>query len=93
MEVHLTPQQEAFIEQGVREGRFGSAEDALRQALNLLEQQEAMLQELRDAVDEADQNFVSGRYTEYTDETLPQLLDELKREARVLRDTKAGSTR
>ena len=33
-----------------------------------------------------DADLESGRYTDYTNETLPQMADELKREARALRD-------
>ncbi len=93
MEVHLTPQQEAFIEQSVREGHFASADEAVREAVDLLEQQARWLQEVRAAVDESDEDFANGRYTEYTDETTPQLLAELKQEARAVRDAKADITR
>jgi putative addiction module CopG family antidote len=40
MEVHLTPDQEAFIQQRVRNGRFATADDAVREALSLLEERE-----------------------------------------------------
>ena len=41
MEVHLTPHQEAFIEQRVSNGRFATADDALQAAVSLLEEREA----------------------------------------------------
>ena len=40
MEVHLTPEQEAFIQQRISIGRFATADDALREAVALLEDQE-----------------------------------------------------
>ncbi len=40
MDVHLKPEQEAFIQGRVREGRFASANDALREAVALLQQAE-----------------------------------------------------
>jgi len=40
MEVHLTPDQDAFIQQRVRNGRFATADDAVREALSLLEERE-----------------------------------------------------
>ena len=40
MEVQLTPDQEAFIQQRVRNGRFATADDAVREALSLLEERE-----------------------------------------------------
>ncbi len=84
MEVHLTPKQEAFLEQNVRSGRFTSQEEAVGKALDLLEEHERAMEELRAAVDEGDEDFAHHRYVEYTDETLPHLAEELKREAREL---------
>jgi antitoxin ParD1/3/4 len=93
MEVHLPPRQQAFIEHNVRTGRFASNDDALREAVELLEERERELEHSRAAVDEADEDIARGRYTEYTDETLPRLLEELKREGRALRDREAGTSR
>lgn len=93
MEVHLPPQQQAFIEQNVRSGRFASEDEALREAVALLQDRESELERLRTAVDESDADIDAGRYSEYTDETLPHLLDELKAEGRALRDATAGFPR
>jgi putative addiction module CopG family antidote len=41
MEVHLSPEQEAFIVQRIRAGRFTSADEALQEAVCLLEEQES----------------------------------------------------
>jgi hypothetical protein len=38
------------------------------------------------ALDEAEADLEAGHYSDYTDETLPNLAQELKREARALRD-------
>jgi putative addiction module CopG family antidote len=40
MEVHLSPEQEAFIQQRVRTGRFATADKAVQEAVCLLEEQE-----------------------------------------------------
>ena len=40
MEVHLTPDQEAFIEQRVRVGRFATADEAVQVAVSLLRERE-----------------------------------------------------
>ncbi len=45
MEIHLRPEQEAFIEGRVRAGRFASAEEALREAVGLLQQAERLQSE------------------------------------------------
>ena len=41
MEVHLSPEQEAFIQQRVRAGRFTTADKAVQEAVSLLEEQES----------------------------------------------------
>jgi putative addiction module CopG family antidote len=40
MEVHLQPEQEAFIRQRIQAGRFATPDEALREAVSLLEEQE-----------------------------------------------------
>jgi hypothetical protein len=42
--------------------------------------------EMLAALDEAEADLKAGRYTDYTDETLPKLADELKREGRAERN-------
>jgi putative addiction module CopG family antidote len=75
MEVHLTPEQQAFIEQGVRKGRFASSDDAVREAMTLLEARERERAFVREGLDDLE----AGRYEEYTDETLHELFDGIKR--------------
>jgi len=84
MEVHFTldPEQEAFIRQGIASGRYQTAEDAVRDAMAHWEQDERARVELLAAFDEAESDLQAGRYADYTNETLPRLADELKREAR-----------
>jgi len=40
MEVHLTPDQEVFIQQRVRDGRFATADEAVQLAVSLLRERE-----------------------------------------------------
>ena len=47
MEVHLTAEQETFIQQGVHSGRFTTADEAVQEAISLLKQQELEQQESR----------------------------------------------
>lgn len=53
--------QEAFIRRQVAAGRFGSASEAIREGLALLEERELRLENLRRLIDEGDQ---SGDYQE-----------------------------
>jgi len=80
MEVHPTPEQEAFIRQAIESGRLQREEDAIREALSLWEERERSQTELLAALDEAEADLQTGRFTDYTDETLLQLARELKRE-------------
>jgi Arc/MetJ-type ribon-helix-helix transcriptional regulator len=84
MEVHfiLEPDQEAFVRKGIASGRYRTAEDAVRDAMAHWERDERARVELLAAFDESEGDLEAGRYADYTDETLPQLADELKREAR-----------
>ena len=86
MEVQLTPDQEAFIRKAVASGRYPSAEAAVRDAMARWEEVERARLELLAALDEAEADLEAGHYTDYTNATLPQLADELKREARERRN-------
>jgi putative addiction module CopG family antidote len=85
MEIHLSPDQEAFIRQAIASGRYQTADDAIHDALARWEQNERARIELTASLDEAEADLEAGRYTDYTAETLPKLVDELKREGRALR--------
>jgi Arc/MetJ-type ribon-helix-helix transcriptional regulator len=82
MEVHFTPDQEALILRAIASGRYQTAEDAVQDAMARWEEGERVRIEVLASLDEAEADLETGRYTDYTDETLPTLADELKREAR-----------
>jgi len=86
MEVHPTPEQQAFIHRAIESGRLHDEEDAVREALSLWEQRERARTEVLVALDDAEADLAAGRYSDYTDTTLPVLADELKHEARSPRD-------
>jgi len=50
----LGDQYDAFIRRQIASGRFGSASEAVRAGLRLLEEQEFKLERLRAAIDEGD---------------------------------------
>lgn len=87
MEVELTAEQGAFVRQAIETGRLHRPEEAVWEALSMWEDRERARAELVLAFDEAEADLAAGRYTDYTDDTLPQLADELKREARAIRDS------
>jgi len=82
MEVYLTPDQEAFVRQAIASGRLQHAEEAVEQALSLWEQRERNRMEILAALDAAEADVQAVRFVTYTDESLPALAEEIKREGR-----------
>lgn len=60
MEVHLTPDQEAFIQHAIETGRLHREEDAVRDALLLWEERERRRLEILAAVDKAETSLARG---------------------------------
>ena len=90
MQVELTPDQEAFIRNAIADGRYRTPEDVVRDAMARWEESERRRLELLSTFDEAEADLISGKYTDYTEATLSDLAEELKREARSLRDRQTG---
>lgn len=84
MELQLTPEQQAFAEQAVKAGRFGSVEDAVRDALRVWEEDERRRADIVAALEESEADLENGDYRDYTSETLPNLADELRTEAHAV---------
>jgi putative addiction module CopG family antidote len=85
MEVKLTPAQEVLIQRAIEQGRYRSAEEAVRDAMFRWEEHERRRIDLTTDIGRAETELKSGSYTDYTDDTLPLLAEELKREAREMR--------
>lgn len=85
MEVHLTPDQEAFVQQAIASGRLRREEEAVQEALALWEERERRRVEILAALDASEVDIESGCFSDYSDPSLIRLADELKREARVVR--------
>ncbi len=83
MEVALTPELEALIHQQVKSGRYPSAGEVIRDALRLFKRQserpekelDALRRDIQIGIDELER----GEYVEYDDDTLPQLVEDIKR--------------
>jgi putative addiction module CopG family antidote len=88
MEVHLTPEQQAFVQLAVKSGRYRNAEDAVREAMTRWEEDKRSRAETIAALEEAETDLGQGLYREYSDSTLPQLTQELKAEGRAFRGAK-----
>jgi antitoxin ParD1/3/4 len=82
MEVQLTPDHEAFIARSVQTGRFSSADEALRAAVELLERRETELQAVRVFVQEGLDDLDAGNCEAFTDENLHELFDGIQSRGR-----------
>lgn len=84
MEVRLTPDQEAFVRQGIDSGRFHRAEDAVAEALSQWEERERARAEILMAVDEAEAALARGEGRVIaTEQDARSLADEIKRRGRT----------
>jgi antitoxin ParD1/3/4 len=60
------PEVDAIIDRQVATGKFATGEDVVRAGVQLLEEQEAELEELRKLIDEGDAAYAAGEYTRYS---------------------------
>ena len=61
MNVSLTPELERFIEDQVTAGRYQSAGDVMRAALEMLAEQQTIIAEINDMIDESEADIAAGR--------------------------------
>jgi putative addiction module CopG family antidote len=83
MEVHLTPDQKAFIRQAIESGRLLREEDAVKEALSLWEERERKRAEILFAVDEAETSVAHGEERVVTQESMRELAEDVKRRGRA----------
>jgi putative addiction module CopG family antidote len=83
MRVELTPDQEDFVRQAIKDGRVGSTEDAVQEALQLWEKRERRRAEILVAVDEAEESISRGQGLVMNEESMRNLAEEVKRRGRV----------
>jgi antitoxin ParD1/3/4 len=61
------PEVDAIIERQVAAGKFATGEDIVRAGVQLPEEHEAELEELRKLIDEGDADIAAGRIHRYAD--------------------------
>ena len=87
MEVRLTPDQEAFVRQGIESGRFHRAEDAVAEALSLWEERERTRAEILAAVETAETALAGGEgRVIMTEQDARNLANEVKQRGRARLD-------
>ena len=83
MEVHLTPDQKAFVRQAIESGRLVREEDAVQEALSLWEERERTRAEILVAVDEAEASLARSDGRIITRESMRELAEDVKRRGRA----------
>ncbi len=82
MDVSLSTQNEKLIKEKMESGEYGSPDEVLGAALRLLDERDKKLTALRADVQVGLDQLERGEYTEYTDETLHELFDNVTRRGR-----------
>lgn len=82
MEVHLSPDHEAFILTNIGDGRFTSADEAVREAVSLLAAQMRETGALRIYVREGLEDLDAGNCEDFTEGNLHEFFDGVKRRGR-----------
>jgi Arc/MetJ-type ribon-helix-helix transcriptional regulator len=83
MEIHLTPEQEAFIREAIANGRVQRPEEAVEQAMQLWVERERTRLEILAALEAAELDIKAGRYIEVTEESMNQLAEDVKQRGRA----------
>lgn len=84
MNIDLTPDQEAFVQQAIAAGRLNTREDAVRQALALWEERERKRAEIIVAVEKARASLARGEGRIITAQSAKELADDIKRKGRAM---------
>ena len=83
MEVRLTPDQEAFVRRAIEAGRFGRAEDAVKEALSLWEERERKRAEFLVTLDDAKASIARGEGHVITQQSMRELANDVKQRGRA----------
>ena len=82
MNVDLTPDQREMVQRAIESGRFSHEEEAVREALALLEERERRRLEILASLDEAEASLARGEGRPITDESMKALAEDIKQRGR-----------
>ena len=88
MEVAINSELLKRIQWKVDAGIYPSADEVVERALDLLDVYDVEIAKIRDLVQEGLDDFAAGRYTTYTEDSLDNLVEDVKR--RSLEKLKSG---
>lgn len=74
---------EQFVEQELASGKYASRDELVTEAVRLLREREHRLKELREEILPALERLDRGEYTEYDENSLRDLIDNVKAQGRA----------
>jgi Arc/MetJ-type ribon-helix-helix transcriptional regulator len=77
MEVHLTPDQQAFVREAIESGRLVREEDAVKEALALWEERERTRAEFLATLAQAEASLARGEGRDITQESMRDLAEKV----------------
>jgi putative addiction module CopG family antidote len=83
MEVQLTDDQKAFVQQAINTGRYTREEDAVKEALSLWEERERTRAEILAQIDLAEASLARGEGRIITEESMRDLAEDVKQRGRA----------
>lgn len=87
----LPPDLSQFVKAEVASGNFASEEQVVIESVQLLRERQMKLERLRAELRAAEEQIERGEYTEYDQEGLRALFEEIKREGRREYEALRGS--
>ena len=78
MNVSLTPELEKLVQEKVASGLYQTASEVIREGLRLLKERDDRQTYLREAIQEGLTQLETGKYQEYTADTLADLAQAVK---------------
>ena len=79
MEVAINGELLKRIQWKVDAGIYPTADEVVERALDLLDEYDVEIAKIQDLVQEGLDDFAAGRYSTYTEETLDNLVEDVKR--------------
>ena len=91
MEIHLTPDQEAFVRAGIAAGRFETEAEAVSEALAMWEERERRRAEILASVDAAEASLARREGIVVTEQSMHELAERVKQRGRARIDAEHKS--
>jgi putative addiction module CopG family antidote len=96
MEISISEQNHTHIKRKIESGEYSSADEVITKALESLDESDEALareiEEVRAKIQEGIADLQEGRYTSYTNETLHELIENVKQRGRVRRDPRNANS-